>query len=109
MPVSPPVGSVGRVSAPRPLAAGLDHVLAGLGAPSVDATTSVLEAWPDAVGADLAGHCAARSIERGCLVVVVDDPAFAERLAWSERQVVGRLAALVGAGVVDRLDVRVRR
>ena len=50
-----------------------------------------------------------RSIGCGCLVVSVDDPAFAERLAWSERQVLARLDALVGAGVVDRLDVRVRR
>ena len=97
------------MSQPRPLVDGIDHVLAGLGAPSVDTSATVFEAWPEAVGADLAGHCAARSIERGCLVVVVDDPAFAERLAWSERQVVARLEALVGAGVVDRLDVRVRR
>ena len=97
------------MSQPRPLAAGLDHVLAGLGAPSVDESTAGFEAWPEAVGADLAGHCTACSIERGRLVVTVDDPAFAERLAWSERRVVGRLEALGGAGVVDRLDVRVRR
>ena len=97
------------MSQPRPLVDGIDHVLAGLGAPSVDATASVLDAWPEAVGVDLASHCAARSIGRGCLVVSVDDPAFAERLAWSERQVLARLDALVGAGVVDRLDVRVRR
>lgn len=97
------------MSSPRPLAAGIDHVLAGLGAPSVDASTTVFEAWPEAVGADLAAHCAARSIERGTLVVVVDDPAFAERLAWSEAQVVARLEALTGTGVVARLDVRVRR
>ncbi len=97
------------MSHPRPLVDGIDHVLAGLGAPSVDASTTVFEAWPEAVGADLADHCAARSIERGCLVVVVDDPAFAERLAWSEGQVVARLEGLVGAGVVRRLDVRVRR
>lgn len=97
------------MSQPRPLVDGIDHVLAELGAPSVSGTTSVLEAWPDAVGADLAAHCAARSIERGCLVVSVDDPAFAERLAWSERQVLTRLDALVGARLVERIDVRVRR
>ena len=97
------------MSQPRPLVDGIDHVLAGLGAPSVDASTTVFEAWPEAVGADLAAHCAARSIERGTLVVLVDDPAFAERLAWSEARVVARLEALVGAGVVVRLDVRVRR
>lgn len=97
------------MSQPRPLVDGIDHVLAGLGSPSVGASTTVFEAWPEAVGSDLAAHCAPRSIERGCLVVVADDPAFAERLAWSERQVVGRLEALSGAGVVSRLDVRVRR
>lgn len=97
------------MSQPRPLVDGLDHVLASLGAPPVDAVTAVMEAWPEVVGADLAGHCTARSIERGRLTVTVDEPAWADRLMWSERQVLTRLDAVVGAGVVDHLDVRVRR
>src|SRR5687767_7308518 len=97
------------MSQPRPLVDGLDHVLASLGAPSVDAIAAVLEAWPDLLGPDLVGHCTARSIEHGRLVVMVDEPAWADRLAWSERAVIARLDALVGAGVVDHLDVRVRR
>ncbi len=96
------------MSQPRPLVDGLDHVLASLGAPPVDAITAVMQGWPEVVGADLAGHCTARSIEHGRLVVTVDDTAWADRLGWSERQIVARLAALVGGGVVDRLDVRVR-
>lgn len=94
---------------PRPLVNGLDRVLASLGAPTVDAIIGVMDAWPDVVGADLASHCTARSIEHGRLVVTVDDPAWADRLLWSERQVLTRLDAVVGAGVVDHLDVRVRR
>lgn len=97
------------MSQPRPLVDGLDHVLASLGAPSVDAVTAVMDAWPEVVGADLAGHCTARSIEHGLLVVAVDEPAWADRLMWSERQVLTRLEAVVGAGVVDHLDVRMRR
>jgi len=96
------------MSHPRPLVDGLDHVLASLGAPSVDAITAVLGAWDDLLGPQLAPHCTACSIEHGRLLVSVDDPAWADRLTWSERQVITRLDALVGAGVVDRLDVRVR-
>lgn len=97
------------MSKPRLLVEGLDHVLASLGAPSVDAIAAVMDAWPQVVGADLAGHCTARSIEHGRLVVSVDEPAWADRLMWAERQVLTRLDAVVGAGVVDHLDVRVRR
>lgn len=97
------------MSQPRPLVDGLDHVLASLGAPSVDVITAVMDAWPEVVGDGLAGHCTARSIEHGRLVVSVDDPAWADRLMWSERQVLTRLDAVVGAGLVDHLDVRVRR
>src|SRR5689334_5970225 len=94
---------------PKLLVEGLDHVLASLGAPSVDAVTAVIEGWDGLVGEVLAGHCRPQSIERGRLLVEADDPAWADRLAWSEAQVIGRLDALVGAGVVDRVDVRVRR
>lgn len=96
------------MSSPRPLAAGLDHVLAGLGAPTVDALTPLLASWAELVGPDLAGHAEPVSVERGRLVVAVDDPAWAERLAWSEGQVVARATALVGAGVVERVTPRVR-
>ena len=96
------------MSLPRLLVDGLDHVLAGLGAPSASAITAVLAAWDTLLGPELAGHTSAASIEHGRLVVHVDEPAWADRLAWSERQVIARLDALVGVGVVDRLDVRVR-
>ncbi|HMQ26296.1 MAG TPA: DUF721 domain-containing protein, partial [Acidimicrobiales bacterium] len=96
------------MSSPRPLAAGLDHVLAGLGAPTVDALTTLLGSWSELVGPDLAAHAEPLSVSRGCLVVAVDDPAWAERLAWSEGQVVARAEALVGAGVVERVTPRVR-
>lgn len=96
------------MSSPRPLAAGLDHVLAGLGAPTVDVLTTLLGSWADLVGPELAAHAEPVSVARGRLVVAVDDPAWAERLAWSEGQVVARATALVGAGVVERVTTRVR-
>ena len=94
---------------PRPLAEGVDHVLAELGAPPADTLTALVDGWADLVGETAAGHCSPRSVEHGRLLVAVDDPAFAEHLRWSERQVLERIDDLVGAGVVDRLDVRVRR
>lgn len=96
------------MSSPRPLAAGLDHVLAGLGAPTVDALTTLLGSWAELVGAELAAHAEPVSVAQGRLVVAVDDPAWAERLSWSEGQVVARAEALVGPGVVERVTPRVR-
>ena len=83
-------------------------MLAGLGAPSVDALTTLLGSWDELVGPDLAAHAEPVSVARGRLVVAVDDPAWAERLAWCEGQVVARATALVGAGVVERVTARVR-
>lgn len=97
------------MSEPRPLAEGVDHVLAELGSPPADAVAAVVQQWVTLVGPDAAEHAEPRSIEHGRLLVSVDDPAWAEHLRWSERQVLDRLDDLVGAGVVDRVDVRVTR
>ena len=97
------------MSEPRPLAEGVDHVLAELGAPPADAIAAVVDGWDALVGPEAGAHAEARSIEHGTLRVAVDEPAWAEHLRWSERTILDRLDALVGAGVVDRLDVRVRR
>jgi hypothetical protein len=93
---------------PRPLVEGVDHVLADLGAPSADTVAAVVGEWANLVGAGLAARTEPRSIEHGRLLVQTDDPAVAEQLRWSERRILDRLADLVGAGVVDRVDVRVR-
>ena len=93
---------------PRPLVEGVDRVLAELGAPPADAVSAVVAGWVDLVGASIAAHAEPRSIEQGRLLVVVDDPAWAEQLRWSERQLLDKIAQRTGPDVVDRVEVRVR-
>jgi hypothetical protein len=93
---------------PRPLGEGVDHVLAELGAPSADTIAAVVGEWAGLVGETLAARTEPRSIEHGRLLVHTRDPAVAEQLRWSERRILDRLDDLVGGGVVDRVEVRVR-
>ena len=94
---------------PRRLPEVLDQVLAGLGAPSVDVVVTVAARWPDLVGSEVAPHARPVSIENRRLTVSVDGPAWASHFRWSEAELLARLAALVGDGVVERVVTRVGR
>ena len=87
----------------------LDAVLAGMGAPKAEAIISVHEGWNGIVGDELAGHAQPLAIEDGCLRVGVDSPAWASHLRWSEREILGRIDRLVGAGVVTSVSTRILR
>ena len=95
------------MSVPRPVGAALDRLLRSLvtgGAPTVE---GVFGRWQEVVGSALAEHSVPRSLDDGCLVVVADDPAWASSLRWLERDLIGRLAGVVGPGLVRRVEVRV--
>ncbi len=93
---------------PQPLAVGLDRVMAALGAPPVSTVTSVLDQWSEVVGPAIAGASEAVALEGHTLVVKVADGGWASQLRWMERDLLAKLAAAVGDGVVERLEVRVR-
>lgn len=99
----------GEVPDPATLPQLLDTVLAGMGAPAADAIVAIHEGWSTIVGEELAGHADPLSIEDGCLRVGVDSAAWASHLRWSEREIVGRVDRLVGAGVVTSVSTRVVR
>jgi predicted nucleic acid-binding Zn ribbon protein len=109
MPWSPLPDPDGEGPAPAALPDVLDRVLAGLGAPSVDAVVALHERWPDVVGEELAGHAKPVAIERGKLSITVDNPAWANHLRWSEAEVLERCARVLGAGVVTSISTRVGR
>ena len=87
----------------------LDAVLAGLGAPAVDAIVAIHEDWSTIVGDELAGHAHPLAIEGGTLRIGVDSPAWASHLRWSEREIVSRIDRLVGTGVVTAVTTRIVR
>ena len=94
---------------PVPLRESIDRVLAGLGAPTVDHIRTIHDRWDELVGTGVAVHAQPASIEHGRLLVIVDDPAWASQLRWTEADLVRRLEAVLGAEVVTSVVTRVRR
>lgn len=97
-----------RRTTPRLLRGSLEALLDDLGSAPVRETNSLLTRWPEVVGRDLAAHTQPVGVRHGVLVVQADDPAYAEHLAWQERQLIPRLATVLGEGVVTGLQVRIR-
>ena len=91
-----------------PLGEALDGVLRGFGAPPAEALATLLAHWDELVGAPLAGHVHPLAVEGGTLAIGVDDPLFAAEARWRETELLGRCDALLGPGVVARIEVRVR-
>ena len=83
------------------------HTTMGLARPD---TVRVLDRhWTSLLGADLAPHCRLEAVRGTELVVSVDDPAVAEHLRWSARDLCAAVNAVCDGEVVDELTVRVRR
>jgi predicted nucleic acid-binding Zn ribbon protein len=61
------------------------------------------------MGADVGAHSHLVSVREGTLTVAVDDPIWATQLRYLEPAIVTRATALLGAGVVTRVKVRVDR
>lgn len=95
-----------RASLPVRLPELLDEVLAGLGAPTAATIVLVHDRWPEVVGAEVVGRASPVSIEDGRLLVAVDNPAWANHIRWAEAEILARLAALVGPGVVTSVRTR---
>ncbi|RTL61864.1 MAG: DUF721 domain-containing protein [Pseudonocardiaceae bacterium] len=68
-----------------------------------DAT--VLGRWPQLVGPDIADHCTPVSLRDGELTLQAESTAWATQLRTLQRQLLSRLAAAVGDGVVRRIRV----
>ncbi|MBN9109733.1 MAG: DUF721 domain-containing protein [Pseudonocardia sp.] len=68
-----------------------------------DAT--VLGRWPQLVGPDIADHCTPVSLRDGELTLQAESTAWATQLRTLQRQLLARLAAAVGDGVVRRIRV----
>ena len=78
----------------------LDHGWAGR---LTDAT--VLGRWPDLVGPDVAQHCTPLSLRDGELLLQAESTAWATQLRTLQRQLLARLAGVVGPNVVRRIRV----
>jgi predicted nucleic acid-binding Zn ribbon protein len=93
---------------PRPLSAGIDRLLSSLRGGSRQATVTVFSRWTELVGEPVAAHVRPVKIDRGTLVVEVDDPAWATQMKFLESDLLNRLNA-GSTRAVERLEIKVRR
>jgi len=94
---------------PRPLKASLDQVARSLGGPDSRSLSGVFGHWADIVGPQLAAHARPLSLSSGVLLVAVTEPAWATELRYLEGELLGRFSEVLGDGVVERVEVRLRR
>lgn len=93
---------------PVPLAQSLDALMRSLSGGPRAVVAGVFGRWDEAVGAAVARHAQPIKVERGRLLVEVDEPGWATQLRFLEHDIVERLRD-VGVDEVTGLDVRVRR
>lgn len=93
---------------PVPLADTLDALMRSLSGGPRAVVAGVFNRWEEAVGEAVAAHAQPVKIERGRLLVEVDEPGWATQLRFLEHDIVERLRQ-VGVDEVTSIDVRVRR
>jgi predicted nucleic acid-binding Zn ribbon protein len=101
----PPTRSVGDERDPALLGAQLERLLLDRGW-SADVTVgSVMGRWAEIVGPDIAGHVRPVTFEGSVLSVQADSTAWATQIRLLTSSLLGRIEAVVGAGVVTELVV----
>lgn len=95
--------------APRALATSLERLHRTMGLARPDTVRLLERHWPSLFGSELAGACRLEAVRDGELVVVVSDPAVAEHLRWSRRDVLAAANSVCGGEVVTSLRVKVAR
>lgn len=93
---------------PIPLAASLDAVVRSLRGPSRVEVGGLFGKWNEAVGEQIAAHVQPVKLDRGELLVEVDDPVWATQVKFLAGTIIERLGDVAGVRV-ERIDVRVDR
>ncbi len=93
---------------PRPLSDGLEALLRSLRGGERRTTATVFGRWSELVGEQIAAHARPLKLDRGRLLVEVDEPAWATQLRFMETELLDRLRG-EGQLAVDGLELRVAR
>jgi predicted nucleic acid-binding Zn ribbon protein len=84
----------------------LEGVLANLDLRSRFQEQLALLAWPEVAGSVVGAHARAEAIRDGVLLVATDTPAWAQELHMRRGELLSRLTAHVGEGVVREIHFR---
>lgn len=99
---------MGNEPDPQPISFGIERLLRSLKGGNRQVTVTVFSRWSDLVGEGVAAHVRPLKLDRGTLIVEVDDPAWATQMKFLQADLLDRLR---GAGdmSVHSLDIRVRK
>jgi len=93
----------------KDLSSSLDRLSVTMGFARPDTVRLLERHWGALLGPDLAGQCRLDAVRGTELVVAVTDPAVAEHLRWSARDLCAAVNAICDGEVIDEVTVRVRR
>ena len=85
----------------------LNRLLKNLGSPNIDVVSGVFGLWGEIVGEQVAQHVTPVKLDRGRLLIEVDDPAWATHMKFLERDVCTRLSHATGT-TISGVDIRVK-
>jgi predicted nucleic acid-binding Zn ribbon protein len=94
---------------PTPLTESLDAVLRALAGPGRQAMRGIFDAWPDNVGPQTAAHAKPMVLDRGRLVIEVDQPGWATQLRYLEQELISKLTPFLAGAELTGIDVRIVR
>ena len=86
----------------------LNRLLHSLGSPNIDTVSGVFGLWQELVGEQVATHVTPIKLERGRLIVEIDDPSWATQMRFLEPQLIEKLNAAT-TSTITAIEVRVKR
>ena len=84
----------------------LEEVLANLDLRGRFREHLALLVWPEVAGGVVAAHAQAEAVRDGVLLVATDTPAWAQELQMRRKELLARIAAQVGEGVIREIHFR---
>jgi len=85
----------------------LNRLLHSLGSPNIDTVSGVFGLWGDLVGEQVASHVTPIKLDRGRLLIEVDDPAWSTHMKFLERDICTSLSHHTGT-TISGIDIRVK-
>ncbi len=85
----------------------LNKLLHSLGSPNIDTVSGVFGLWQELVGDQVAAHVTPVKLDRGRLLIEVDDPAWSTHMKFLERDICTSLSHHTGT-TISGIDIRVK-
>ncbi|TRZ83038.1 MAG: DUF721 domain-containing protein [Actinobacteria bacterium] len=85
----------------------INRLLQRLGSPNIDTVSGVFGLWKELVGEQVAQHVSPIKLDRGRLLIEVDDPAWSTHMKFLERDICTTLSHHTGT-TISGIDIRVK-